>query len=1045
MKSSLKRIFFKTLKITGILSGSILLLMFLLPYLFPDFVAKKIKSWANDAITTELDFSKARLSFFHHFPSLTLSLYDFTLKGSKPFEQDTLVAAHEIALGIDLSTIFSDKISINQIFVDEAKIHVSVNEKGEFNYNVYHADTTAKHTDSSSASLKIENIEIKNTNIVYDDKSVPMLITASGFHYSGKGDLSKAIFDLYTNMQVASFSFVYGGQSYISDKKLNAELITRINTSSLELLFQKNDLRINQLPLQFNGRFDFLKNGYDMDFKLESKATDLHDVFTALPPELAGWLSKTELKGNTEMYAALKGKYIEETQTMPDLSFTMKIRNGFISHQKSPSPVKNLFLNLDVQLRSLNTDSLHVNIDSIFFNIDHDYFSSILRITGLNKPYIETKINSEIDLGKWTKAFGIGGFDLKGIYSLHFNANGKYETGIQHTGIRKTETAITSIPSFNLKSSLTNGYFKFASLPQALQNISFNINAYCPDNKFEHAVLSIENINADLMNNFIKGYFRLSAAKDYPIDAVLQTAFHLSDIKQFYPIDNDSINVSGDLNIDISTKGKYNPSQKLFPLTKALLSLKNGSLQTKYYPHPLEKIQVEATVINTDGTMKSMDIKIKPVSFEFEGHPFMLRAALENFDDLKYDITSRGKIDVGKIYSVFALKGYDVKGFIQTDIALHGSQADAAAGRYEKLDNKGTMELSNIVFSPEIFPLPFIISTGLFRFEQDKMWFDSFKAHYGKSDITLNGNLLNVINYALQSNQTLKGNFDLKSNYILADEFMAFAGNANTSASAKANTSAGVIIMPDNLSLTFNAAASNVSLSGLGIKDFKGQMVIDSSKIKLNQTGFNLIGTSVNMDASYTSLSPRRAYFDYHISAKNFDIKRAYNEIKIFHDLATSASKAEGIVSLDYSLSGKLDENMYPVYPSLKGGGVLSLEKVKIMGLKLFSAVSKATSRDSLNNPNLSKVNIRSSIANNIITIERTKMRVFGFRPRFEGQVSFDGDLHLSGRLGLPPFGIFGIPFTVTGTQEKPIVKLKRDKAGNALQEKEDKEEDDQQ
>ncbi|MNL59777.1 hypothetical protein D3C87_1835310 [compost metagenome] len=57
-------------------------------------------------------------------------------------------------------------------------------------------------------------------------------------------------------------------------------------------------------------------------------------------------------------------------------------------------------------------------------------------------------------------------------------------------------------------------------------------------------------------------------------------------------------------------------------------------------------------------------------------------------------------------------------------------------------------------------------------------------------------------------------------------------------------------------------------------------------------------------------------------------------------------------------------------------------------------------------------------------------MRVAGFRPRFEGQVSFDGRLNMKGRLGLPPFGLFGIPLSITGTQENPKVALKRNKEG---------------
>jgi AsmA protein len=121
--------------------------------------------------------------------------------------------------------------------------------------------------------------------------------------------------------------------------------------------------------------------------------------------------------------------------------------------------------------------------------------------------------------------------------------------------------------------------------------------------------------------------------------------------------------------------------------------------------------------------------------------------------------------------------------------------------------------------------------------------------------------------------------------------------------------------------------------------------------------------------------------------------------------------------------------------PSLKGGGTLSLHNVQVNGLKLFSAVSKATGKDSIDNPNLKKVEITTRIANNVMTIERTRMRVFGFRPRMEGQVTLDGKLNLQFRLGLPPFGIIGIPMSITGTSENPIVKMRRGKDEDELEE----------
>jgi len=58
-----------------------------------------------------------------------------------------------------------------------------------------------------------------------------------------------------------------------------------------------------------------------------------------------------------------------------------------------------------------------------------------------------------------------------------------------------------------------------------------------------------------------------------------------------------------------------------------------------------------------------------------------------------------------------------------------------------------------------------------------------------------------------------------------------------------------------------------------------------------------------------------------------------------------------------------------------------------------------------------------------------------GFRPRIEGTTSFDGQLNIKMRLGLPPLGIIGIPLTVTGTKDAPKVKL--GKKGEDIEEKE--------
>jgi len=1036
MSLSVKKIFARFLKITGITLASIILLLFLIPYLFPGFVSGKIKGLVNSTISGQLDFSKARLSFFNHFPSLTLTLYDFNLKGSAPFQQDALVSANELSFGIYLKSLLSKKVKVDEIYLTNAFINIQVDSAGNANYNVYKSkpSTTSNAEEDTSTTIKIEKILIEKSNIVYNDRSLPMLIKANGINYSGKGRLQNDTFALVTQTEIDSLDLYYDNEAYLFNKKINASLITKINTSSLAFIFQKNDLHINQLPVTFTGKFEFLKSGYSMDFKMRSNATNLHDIITAMPSDYTQWLQNTEVSGDANLDLSLTGDYIAATNTMPSLIFNASVRNGSIANNKAPSPVKNIFLNFQSSLPGLNPDSLKVDIDSVYFNIDNDYVSSIIKLQGISSPKIYAKTNALIDLEKWDRAIGFAPLDFKGKLDLHLLANGIYATKVVESGIRKKDTVLASIPSFNLKSTLQNGYVKYASLPQAVTNIGFTLDATCPDNNINHARFNIDNINANALTNFIKGFVHIKNGAAPVVDAGITSLFHLADIKQFYPVD--SIEMKGDLYTDIKSKGVYDADKRLFPVTKAVFTLKDGSIQTKYYPHPIENIQVNATVINTTGNLKGMNIDVKPVAFKFEGKPFTIKADLKNFDDLKYSIASNGVVDLGKVYQVFSKKGYNITGYIKTNFSLAGLQSDAVSGHYDKLFNKGTMQVKNIRLSADAYPLPFFIKTGNFRFDQDKMWFDSFNASYGKTGIALNGYLANVIGYATQKDAPLQGNFNFTSNHVMADEFTAFANTSTPAAKQPAAAETGVVVVPANLSLTFNADAKAITYNSIDLHDFKGEMVIDSGKIKLNKTGFVIVDAPVTMDASYASVTPKKALFSYHINVAEFDIQKAYTQIKLFRDMATSAGSAQGVVSLDYTLAGRLDANMKPVYPSLKGGGTLSLKKVKVKGLKLFGEVSKATNRKDINDPDLSKVDIKTTINNNIITISRTKMRVFGFRPRFEGQVSFDGALNLQFRLGLPPFGIFGIPMSITGTEDKPKIKLGRGK--EELQEKDD-------
>ena len=896
MENSKKTLLVKILKVTGITFIISLLLLVILPIVFADTITEKVKILANKNLEGELNFNDSELSYFKHFPSLTLTLHELNLNGSKPYKNKSLVSAKEISFGIDVwSVVFGSQTEIEEIYLEEAKINVLVNQKGEANYNIYKSNSKDTTTSSESASLKLENIQINNSQLVYNDKSTKILIEAKGFNYKGKGDLLESNFSLKTSAKIDSLSFTYDKSEYLKNKKVKADLITKINTNSLSFIFEKNDLVINKLLVEFTGFFDFLKNGYQMDFKLKTEDSDLDDLFTALPAEYVSWMTETKMKGKTSAFLTLKGKYIASENLSPEVNFNIKVRDGYVKHTKAPYPVENIFLNFDTKLPNLDINQLKVRLDSLYFDVNKNNLSAILISDGFGKKItIDSKVKSKLDLAFLSNAL--------------------------------------QIPNFKL---------------------------------------------------------------------------------------------AGNLDADIVSKGNYSKEDRKFPITKGNFEIKNGLIQTAYYPKPIQNINLKANLNSTTGDFKDASFVLSPANFTFEGEPFNLTASFKNFDDINYDVKAKGTLNVARIYKVFSQKGLDVDGFIKADLSLAGKQSDASNGRIGNLKNSGTLEVKNIKTTSDYLAKPFLIENGLFTFNQDKMNFSNFNGKYGTSDISMNGNLENVINFVLSENQILKGNFNLTSNYLNVNEFIPTLTYETDEEVEKTEVS-GVVEIPTNLNVSIQTNVLKTQYEDVTIENLKGKLIIQNGSLQLSNSSLGIIGATAKMDAFYKNEGTQKAYFDYKINASEFDIKRAYNEIKMFREIVTAAESAEGIVGLNYSIKGVLNNQMTPVMPSLEGSGTLSVKKVKMKGFKLLNVVSAKTENPDIKDPDISKVDIKSTIKNNIVTVDRFKFKVAGFRLRFEGQTSLDGKLNLKMRIGLPPLGILGIPIKVLGTQENPDIKLGR-------------------
>ncbi|MCU7619305.1 membrane assembly protein AsmA [Chryseobacterium sp. PBS4-4] len=899
-----KKIILKILKWIGISLASILFLMLIIPLLFPGTISKQVKIFANKHLAGELDYKKTHLTFFRHFPSLTVSVDDLLLKGSKPFQKDTLLAAREVAAGINLKNlIFDGEVKIDEIYVTDAYANVFVNTKGQANYNVYVSkpSKTPKDTTQAGASIKLDLIKFRNFNIKYNDHAARVLVDAKGLNYTGKGGLSEDVFDLETDLDINKLDFSLDRIWYAKQKTLHADLITRINTNALTFVLRKNELRINELPLKFTGFLSILKDGYDLDIKAASEKTTIRDMLSVLPPQYLDWVKDTKIEGNSDLFFNLKGKFIEAQNLKPRLKARLLVQNGFISSGNAPVPVNNLNMDLNVDLPDLNTDQLGIDLKKLSFDLGpNNNFRAVVQTKGLKEMQVKADIKGAINLQTLDNALGLKNIDIRGLLDTNIKANGLFSL-----------------------------------------------------------------------------------------------------------------------------------DKKLFPKTNGYLNLKNGWLKTKYYPNAIQNINIAAHITNTDGTFKSLGVKLDPFKFDFEGNPVFVNADLQNFEDLLYKVRAKGVLNVGRIYKVFAKKGLDVSGLIMADLSLNGRQSYATTGQYSKLDNRGNLILKNIKATTEYLPKSFYIKEGNFEFENEKMWFRKFFATYGKSDFALNGHLINTINYFIERKGTLHGQFVLNSRYILIDEFMALKNGDNTDKSIEVEyakvenpKSSGVVIVPKNLDVSLGVNAKKVEFKGLGLNNLRGFASVNKGEVYLKNTSFDIIGSRMKIDARYQDESPLTANYDVALNVLDFDVQRAYKEIDMIREMATAAKNVKGIVSLDYKLKGDFDKNMMPIYPSLEGGGVVNLRDVEVKNLKMLSAVGDNIGAKAFDNPDMKGVNIKTHIKNNLIHVDKFTFKVSILRPTISGTTSFNGLLDLRIRVGILPGGIIGFPVVVTGTHEKPKIKI---------------------
>lgn len=607
----------KAIKILLGFIGAIFLLLYLLPILFQERIETKFRKALESQLLTESAFTSVQLTFFKHFPSLTLSTEDLLIIGSPPFGEDTLFFAQDFSIGLGLISLTGDYPQINELFLNNAVVKIKRDIKGKSNFDIIKVSENSSETDTTEVNefgIELTKIKFQDTDFIYEDTSLDILISAKDLNYDGNGKFVDSEMDLTSDITVADFQLSYAGIPFLNRDRVEAALFTEINTESTTLSFTRNNLLLNQLPVDFRGKLEFIPGGYDMNFILESFNSGLEQIFSIFPEQYFPIITETEFSGEGDLVFSLQGLYLPEEGLMPSMALNFQLREGMMAHQSAEYPITNLRTSTNIFIPGLDPDKLEFTMDSLGFEIGEGFLKARLQIDGMSPIHLDTELQTKMNIGALNKALGTKSLSYSGELDTYLNAKGIYAYEEFPKDLTKTKLERYTIPSFILSSSFRNGYLKWEKLPEAMEDINFDVKMSTDESIISSIKLALENLNLKVLNKLTQGSFSFDGNEDNRIDATLTSQFDLGDIQKFYPLDS-GYQLRGVLDLSMRAAGNIRPQEKQVPITKTSLILREGYIKTPFDDHPIEDIRLELDVESSTASLRDLSVDLKPVFF----------------------------------------------------------------------------------------------------------------------------------------------------------------------------------------------------------------------------------------------------------------------------------------------------------------------------------------------------------------------------------------------------------------------------------------------
>ncbi|WP_139001527.1 AsmA family protein [Hyunsoonleella aestuarii] len=401
----------KTLKIIGISLLIIFTLLAAIPFAFQGQIKEMVKRFINENLDAQVEFSDVSLSFIRRFPQVQVNVNDLVITNFKPFKDETLASVRDISFTMSVKELFKkaseDPIVVNSIYVDEALLSLKTDKFGNNNYDITKENTgdTSEENEPSSFTFSIEDYRIKNSVLTYLDEVSKTQIHLTELNHEGHGTFSAETSELDTKSN-ANVSFALNSTKYLNNNSIKLEALIGLDLNNKKYTFQENKGFINNLPIEFQGFVQQLKNGQDIDIKFENPESDFKNFLAVIPSEYSKNIEDVQTTGDFKIKGVIRGVSSEET--IPNLDISISSNNASFKYPNLPKRVSNIIIDTNIKNETGKVDDTYIDIKTLNFKIDEDVFKSSATLKNITKNMsVNASIDGVLNLDNISKAYPV--------------------------------------------------------------------------------------------------------------------------------------------------------------------------------------------------------------------------------------------------------------------------------------------------------------------------------------------------------------------------------------------------------------------------------------------------------------------------------------------------------------------------------------------------------------------------------------------------------------------------------------------------------------